>query len=84
MKIHWPLALFLVCTASSAESDNFYNSLTFINNQQNVAQIWINSISYQISTDSVLRVPCDQTDVFDLQTGYEIERVKCGTIKEIN
>ena len=59
------------------------NSITVHNLSNTVQHIWVNAVSYNVSFNSTLRVPCNSGENIEVQHIDESVILSCGSKKEL-
>ena len=68
---------------SFAQKTNTDNSITVLNLSNEEQFIWVNAVSYDIASNSNLRVPCNLGENIEVQYIDEIVMLSCGSRKEL-
>lgn len=83
MKILLLISLITCVNFAIAQDKKIDNSITIHNLSDSEQNIWINAVSYNVSFNSSLRVPCNQDETIEVQYIDESVNLSCGSKKEI-
>ncbi len=83
MKIPLLFVSITFCSNSFALSEKIDNSITIHNEFNAQQQLWVNAVSYDIASNSSLRVPCNLGENIEVQFINESVILACGSKKEL-
>lgn len=83
MKIILILILTFLSSSVFAQDAKIDNSITVQNLSSEAQYLWVNAVSYNISLNSNLRVPCNSGENIEVQYIDESVILPCGSKKEL-